>query len=139
MLDAIDREDRWNTGRPEARASAVTLLAVALLLAGCGSLTSTTPSQTHASPPATAATHPKQGAPRALESPGVKKAFSGYVACMHAHGIAHVPARTSPLRLLLKAAEASSAKYRSANLICYMTLAAADQAIAGKMPAEGPR
>ena len=81
-------------------------------------------------------THAKQGAAAVLDSPGAIRAFARYVACMHAHGVRHVPGRTSPVRLL-KALEAGSATYRTANLACYTTLAAANQAIAGRMPGRG--
>ena len=115
------------------RVSAATLVVVALLLAGCGSSTPTTSSQALAPRSPTTVTHAKQGA---LDSPGAVRAFARYVVCMHAHGVRHVPARTSPVRLL-KALEADSATYRAANLACYTTLAAANQAVAGRMPAQG--
>jgi hypothetical protein len=117
------------------RASAATLLVGALLLAGCGSSTPTTTfSQALAPRSATTVTHAEQGAAAVLDSPGAVRAFPRYVVCMHAHGVRHVPARRSPVRLL-KALEASSATYRAANLACYTTLAAANQAVAGRMPA----
>ncbi len=117
------------------RVSAATLLVGALLLAGCGSSTPTTSSQALAPRSATTATHAKQGAAPVLDSPGAMRAFARYVVCMHAHGVRHVPARTSALRLL-KALEADSATYRAANLACYTTLAS-NQAVAGRMPAQG--
>jgi hypothetical protein len=123
-------------GLPAVRVSAATLLVGTLLLAGCGSSTPTTSSQALASRSATSATHAKQGAPGVLDSPGAMRAFARYVVCMHAHGVRHVPARTSPVRLL-KALEADSATYRAANLACYTTLAAANQAVAGRMPVQG--
>jgi hypothetical protein len=72
-----------------------------------------------------------------LDSPGTTTVFARYVVCMHAHGVRHVPARTSPV-MLLKALEASNTTYRTANLACYMTLEAANQAIAGRCPPGAP-
>jgi hypothetical protein len=43
------------------------------------------------------------------------RAFVRYVVCMHAHGVRHIPTRTSPMRLL-NALYARSATYRAANL-----------------------
>jgi len=118
------------------RASAATLLVGALLLAGCGGSTPTTSSRALAPRSAATVTHAEQGAAAALDSPGAVRAFARYVVCMHAHGVRHVPARTSPVRLL-KALYARSATYRAANLACYTTLAAANQAVAGRMPTRG--
>ena len=117
------------------RVSAATLLVGGLLLAGCGGSTPTTSSQALASRSASTATHAKRGAAGVLDSPGAVRAFARYVVCMHAHGVRHVPARTSPARLL-NALYAGSATYRAANLACYTTLAA-NQAVAGRMPAQG--
>ncbi len=117
------------------RVFAATLLVGALLLAGCGGSTPTISSQALGSRSATTATHTEQGAAPVLGSPGARRAFARYVVCMHAHGVRHVPDRTSALRLL-KALEAGSATYRAANLACYTTLAA-NQAVAGRMPARG--
>jgi hypothetical protein len=114
------------------RVLAATLLMGALLLAGCGSSTPTTSSQALAPRSATTATHAKQGAAGVLDSPGAMRAFARYVVCMHAHGVGHVPVRTSPVRLL-QALEADSATYRTANLACYTTLASSP-AVAGRMP-----
>jgi hypothetical protein len=118
------------------RVSAATLLVGVLLFAGCGGSTPTTSSQALAPRSATTATHANQGAVPVLDSPGARRAFARYVVCMHAHGVRHVPARTSPVRLL-NALYARSATYRAANLACYTTLAAANQAVAGRMPAQG--
>jgi hypothetical protein len=122
-------------GLPEMRVSAATLLVGGLLLAGCGGSTPTTSSQALPSRSATTATHAKQGAAGVLDSPGAMRAFARYVVCMHAHGVRHVPSRTSAPRML-KALEAGSATYRAANLACYTTLAA-NQAVSGRMPAQG--
>jgi hypothetical protein len=118
------------------RVSVATLLVGALLLVGCGGSTPTTSSQALASRSATTATHAKQSAAPVLDTPGARRAFARYVVCMHAHGVRHVPARPSPVRLL-DALYARSATYRAANLACYSTLAAANQAVAGLMPAQG--
>ncbi len=118
------------------RVSAATLLVGTLLFAGCGGSTPTTSSQALASRSATTVMHAKQDSAGVLDSPGAVRAFARYVVCMHAHGIRHVPARTSPVRLL-NALYARSATYRAANLACYTTLAAANQAVAGRMPAQG--
>ncbi len=100
------------------RVSAATLLLGALLLARCGSSTPTTPLQPLAPRSTTTATHAKQGAAAVLESPGAVRAFARYVVCMHAHGVRHVPTRTSPVRLV-NALYAHSVTYRAANLACY--------------------
>jgi hypothetical protein len=63
------------------------------------------------------------------------RAFARYVVCMHAHGVRHVPVRTSPV-WLLNALYARDVTYRAANLACYTTLAV-NQAVAGRMPAQG--
>ena len=115
------------------RVSAATLVVGTLLLAGCGSSTPTTSSQALPSRSATTVTHAKQGAAGVPDSPGAMRAFARYVVCMHAHGVRHVPARTSPVRLL-NALYARSATYRAANLACYTTLTA-NEAVAGRMPA----
>ena len=117
------------------RLSTATLPVGALLLAGCGSSTPTTSSQALAPRSTTIATRVKRGAAGTLDSPGAKRVFAHYVACMHTHGVRHVPIRTSPVRLL-NALEASSATYRAANLSCY-TMLEANQAVAGRMPAWG--
>jgi hypothetical protein len=117
------------------RVSAATLVVGILLLAGCGGSTPTTSSQALAPRSATTATHAKQDAASVLDSPGALRAFARYVVCMHAHDVRHVPAHTSPVRLL-NALYARSATYRAANLACYTTLAA-NQAVTGRMPAQG--
>ena len=94
-----------------------------------------TSSQALPSRSATTATHAEQGAAGVLDSPGAKRAFARYVVCMHAYGVRHVPAHTSPVGLL-NALYAHSATYRAANLACYTTLAA-NQAVSGRMPAQG--
>jgi hypothetical protein len=108
------------------------LLVEGLLLAGCGGSTPTTSSQALAPRSATTVTHAKQGPAGVLDSPDAMRAFARYVACMHAHGVRHVP---SPVRLL-NVLHARRATYRAANLACYTTLAA-NQAVAGRMPARG--
>ena len=117
------------------RVSTATILVGALLLAGCGGSTPATSSQALAPRLAITATHAKQGAASVLDTLGAMRAFARYVVCMHAHGVRHVPARTSPVRLL-NALYARSATYRAANFACYTTLAA-NEAVAGRMPARG--
>ncbi len=114
------------------RMSAAILLAGVLLLAGCGS---STPMPATSSRALTSRSNAKQGAKGVLDTPGAMKAFARYVVCMHAHGVKHVPAHTSPVRVL-KALYAHSATYRAANLACYTTLAT-NQAVAGRVPAQG--
>jgi hypothetical protein len=97
------------------RVSAATLLVGALLLAGCGDSTSTTSSRALAPRSASTVTHAEQDAASVLDSPGAVRAFARYVVCMHEHGVRHVPARRSPVRLL-NALYARSATYRAANL-----------------------